>query len=146
MLSNPDASSKYWQIDIDKLDQDKIGFTSHHGLYFFTRMFFGLRNTLRTFQGTIDLILFTVKLQSALLYLNDIVAFLKTPEEHICYMPHVLTLLNSAGATLKLKKCKIFGDTIDYLRYVIRPQRLEVASHTTDAICGIKALTSLTEL
>lgn len=88
----------------------------------------------------------TLRWQYALSYLDDIVIFSRTPQEHIGHVRKVLTLLHDAGVTLQLKKCKFFTETINYLGHVIRPRRLDISSHTTDAIRGLKALTSLTEL
>lgn len=66
--------------------------------------------------------------------------------EHIIHVRIFLALLNKMGVTLKLKKCSFVTEANDYLGQTIRPSRLEVASHTTDAICELKALTSLTKL
>lgn len=146
VFSTLDANGSYWQIEIEKSDRDKTAFTSPHGLYRFIRMPFGLRNAPGTFQRTMDVILSTVKWQFALVYLDDIVVFSRTPVEHIDHVRHVLTLLHDDGVILKLKKCRFFTDTIDYLSHVIRPRRSEIASHTTDAIRGLQTPTSPTEL
>lgn len=58
----------------------------------------------------------------------------------------VLTLLRIAGATPRLKTCKFFTETVDYLGNVIRQRRFENSSHTTDAIRRLNASTNLTEL
>lgn len=91
-------------------------------------------------------ILFTVKRQFATVYLDDIAVFLKTPEKHIDHIPHVLTLPNNAEVTLKIKKGKFSTDKINYLGYDIRPRRLEIAGHTTEAIGGLQPPMSTTKL
>lgn len=48
--------------------------------------------------------------------------------------------------TLKFNKCYFFTDTVDYLGHVIRPGKLEVASHTIDAIDGLNKPTTVTKL
>ena len=107
---------------------------------------FGLRNAPGTFQRAIDVILAQVRWQYSLVYLDDIVVFSKTGEEHIDHVRSVLSLLADAGVTLKLKKCFFFTDKIDYLGHVIRPGKLQIAEHTTDAIRQLQAPTNLTEL
>lgn len=72
--------------------------------------------------------------------------FSRTPEEHIDEVKLVPSLLHDARVTLKLKKCKFITDTIDYLNHVIRQQRLETASNTTNAIRGLQLPTLLADL
>lgn len=105
-FSTLDAKTGYLQIKVGELDRDKTASTSGHKLYRFKRMTFGLQNAPDTFQRTTDVILFTLKWQFALDYLDDVVVLLRAPEEHIFHVQHVLTLLNTAGATLKLKSAR----------------------------------------
>lgn len=60
-------------------------------------MQFGLKNVLGTFQRAVDVLLTKVECQFALDYLDDIVIFSQTKDEHIGYARQVLTLLNNAG-------------------------------------------------
>lgn len=55
-----------------------------------------------------DIILFSFKWQSALLYLDNIVIVSTSPEGHIDHVEQALTLLTEAGVTLKLKKFYFF--------------------------------------
>lgn len=57
----------------------------------------GLEIASGTTQRAMDIILSSVKWQCALVYLNDIVIFLKSLDEHIDQVRQVLTLLNDAG-------------------------------------------------
>lgn len=70
------------------------------------------------FQHTIDVILSSIKWQFALNYLNDLVVFSKTLQRYITQVRKVLLLLHSAGATITVKKCYFFTDTIDCLGHV----------------------------
>lgn len=145
-LSTLDAKSGYWQIEIDEADRDKIALTFHQGLYRFIQMPFGLRNAPGTFQQTKDVILSAVKWQSALVYTDDIAVFLKSLEKHMVHVSNVLKLISDADVTLKLKKCRFFAKNIDYLEHVIRQRRLEITSHTTDAIRKLQLPTFLTKI
>lgn len=57
----------------------------------------------QTFQTAIEVILLSVKWQSALVYSDDIVAFLKSFHDHLLHRWRVLTLLQNADVTLDLK-------------------------------------------
>lgn len=125
-----DARSGYWKLVVADKYRNKIAFASQHRLSRFAQMPFGLRNAPMTFQHTMDVIRSPVMLQSALVFLNDIFMFSSPPDEHVDHAGHVLTLLNDAGATLKLKKSKLFKNDIDYLGHVINPRLLWKSAHT----------------
>ena len=129
-----DANCGYWQIEIDEDDRDKTAFTSHWGLFRFKRMPFGLKNAPGTFQRAADVILSKVKWQTALVYLDDVIVYSKTYEEHFEHLRTVLDLLKNAGVSLKLKKCHFFQKSCDYLGHKIGPGKLEVAQKCRDAI------------
>lgn len=139
-----DANSGHWQIEIREEDKDKTTFTSHHGLFRFTRMPFGLKNAPGTFQRVIDVILSQVKWQYALVYLDDVIIFSKSVDEHFSHVSTGLQLFKSAGVSLKLKKCSLFTNKVDYLGHVIRPGKLQVAERTTEAIQGLKEPSTVT--
>lgn len=146
VFSTLDASSGYWQAGIDDVDKEKNAFTSHHGLYRFVHMPFGLHNAPRTIPPTMNLILSSVKWQFALVYLDDIVVVSKTAHQGIDLLHKVLSLLHSAGVILKPKKGKFVTGTIDCLGPEIRPRRLKLPFHTADVFRGLQIPTNLTKL
>lgn len=81
-----------------------------------------------------DVTLANVEWKFILAYLDRMVTFSKTLKRHIDFVKHVLTLLQRAEATVKLKKRFICTDKIDYLGQLIWPRRLEIAAHTTNQI------------
>ena len=141
-----DANAGYWQIAVAPEDRDKTTFTCHSGTYRYTRMPFGLRNAPATFQRALDIILSGVRWQTCLIYLDDVIVFSKTAQQHVKDVDLVLTLLRQAGVTLKLKKCFWFQDRVDYLGHVITPGRLSVAKENTGAFRTMLFPRSLTEL
>lgn len=58
-----------------------------------------------------NVILFTVRWQSAFVYLDDIENFSESQLEHIGHVRTVLKLLHNAGVTLKLNKCRLLTKT-----------------------------------
>lgn len=77
-------------------------FITHHGLHRSIKIAFRLRSALETFQRTMDVIRSSVKGQFALVYLDDIMIFSNTLEQHFKHVREVLQLLNMVGATLRL--------------------------------------------
>lgn len=75
---------------IKESDRHKTAFSSHHGLYQFTRMTFGLRNTPESFQRAIDIIVSSVRFKSVVMYLDEIIVFSRNVEEHLDNLETVL--------------------------------------------------------
>lgn len=84
------------------------------------------------------------KKQFGLVYLQDTVICSSPPTEQIAFMHKVLMLLKNSEVTLKRKKCRFFTKTVNFLTDIIPTGRLEIASHTKDAIYGLKIPTNLT--
>ncbi len=142
-----ECNSGYWQIPVHPDDRNKTTFTSHFGTFRFTRMPFGLRNAPAMFQQrAVDIILAGIKWKSCLVYLDNVIVFPRTLEQHFAHLREVLELLKQAGITLKLPKCKIFCETVDYLGHVIRPGRLALAGKNTRALQEAEHPQNQTEL
>ena len=114
-----DLFSGYWQIEIKEEDKFKTAFVCEYGQYEFNRMPFGLTNAPSTFQRLMNKILKPVLYKSALVYLDDIIIFSKTVDEHIKHISTVFKLLAQNGLKLKAKKCDFFKTKIDYLGHVV---------------------------
>ena len=146
VFSTLDCNSGYWKIPLHEADRDKTTFCSHAGTFRFLRMPFGLRNAPATFQRAIDIILSGLKWRTCLVYLDDIIIYSTSREDHFHHVDEVLTTLRDAGLSLKLKKCHFFKEAVDYLGHVIRPGRLEVAEKNTAALKEAKLPRNQTEL
>lgn len=72
-----DGNSVFWEVEIENEDEgkDKSALKSHHGLYRFAHMQFGLMSAPGTFQKTMDVILANVKWRFISIYFDDIVIF-----------------------------------------------------------------------
>jgi hypothetical protein len=100
-----DCNSGYWKIPVVPEDVEKTTFTSHEGTFQFTRMPFGLRNAPAILQRTVDIALSGLRWKTCLVYLDDIIVFSNSSEEHASHLDEVLSLLYGAGLSLKLAKC-----------------------------------------
>eukprot|EP00171_Calliarthron_tuberculosum_P006562 IDg6562t1 len=87
-----------------------------------------------TYQRAIDILLAGFKWSSCLVYLDDIIIFSATLEEHLVHVKEILKILKSAGFSLKLRKCSFFKHTVDYLGHLVRPILLSVAEKNTASI------------
>ena len=92
---------------------------------------FGLRNAPGTFQRALDIVLSGVRWHSYLIYLDDVIVFSRSTDEHLRHVDEILTLLRRAGITLELTKCSFFQPKVDYLGHVITPGKLSVSMENT---------------
>jgi len=83
VFSTLDCNAGYWQVLIVDGDREKTAFICDKGAYHYKRMPFGLTNAPATFQRALDIILSGVKWQSCLVYLDDVIVYSKTQEEHV---------------------------------------------------------------
>ena len=127
LFTTLDCNAGYWQIPGASEDRDKTTFTSYFGTYRYFRMPFGLRNAPATFQRALDIILSRVRLQTCLIYLDDVIVFSKDAETHLRHVDEVLQLQRRTGVTLKLRKCSFFQPKVGYLGHFVPPGKLSVA-------------------
>ena len=99
-----DLDMAYHQVPITDEDKEKTAFaTPRGGLYQFTIMPYGLCNAASTFERLIEKALRGLQWRVAVLYLDDIVAFGKTWEQHFDNLTQVLERLAEAGLKLNLR-------------------------------------------
>ncbi|CAF5204104.1 unnamed protein product, partial [Rotaria magnacalcarata] len=118
-VSTLDLRSGYWQVEMDKNSREKTAFVTHKGLFEFNVMPFGLTNAPATFQRLMDIVLAGLKWQCCLVYIDDVVIFSPTFEQHIVDLEKVFQALQSANLTLKASKCQFCRREMRYLGHII---------------------------
>ncbi|CAF4673584.1 unnamed protein product, partial [Rotaria socialis] len=118
-VSTLDLRSGYWQVEMDKNSREKTAFVTHKGLFEFNVMPFGLTNAPATFQRLMDIVLAGLKWQCCLVYIDDVVIFSPTFEQHIIDLEKVFQALQSANLTLKASKCQFCRREMRYLGHII---------------------------
>ena len=96
----------YYQVKMSDKSIEKTAFSCHEGHFEFNRMPFGLCGAPCTFQKIVQDILANENYKTCLAYLDDIIIFGRTLEEHNERLLHVLSKLREAG--VKLSKEKLF--------------------------------------
>lgn len=118
-FSSLDLRSGYWQISMNESDKEKTAFATPDDLYEFNVMPFGLCNDPATFERMIDTVLHGLKWKICLCYLDDIVIFSSTFDEHLQRVEEVLTCLRNAGLQLNTKKCRFASTSIKVFGHVV---------------------------
>ena len=80
---------------------------------------FRLTNAPATFQRLMESCLGELHLNWCIIYLDDIIVFSRTPEEHLHRLKVVISKLMAAGLKLKPTKCDLFKQQINYLGHLV---------------------------
>ena len=89
--------SAYHQVYVSPEDNDKTAFICPRGMYRYRTMPFGLCNAGATFQRLMDLVMSGLHLDICLVYLDDIVVYASSAEEHLRRLEVVFQRLLEAG-------------------------------------------------
>ena len=119
LFSTFDLTSGYFQIPLVEEDIPKSAFVCKYGHYEMTRMPFGLNNAASTFQRTMELALANLQWVTCLIYIDDIIVFGKSFEEHMHRVEEVLARLETAGLKLRAEKCQVLQREVVFLGHVV---------------------------
>ena len=100
-------------------DKEKTVFACHKGLFEFNVMPFGLANAPATFQHLIRVVLDVIEWDGVLAYLDDIIVYARTFDEHLRNLDLVLSRLKLHDLTLKPSKCTLFKSEVKFLGHIV---------------------------
>ncbi|KAF7487705.1 Retrovirus-related Pol polyprotein from transposon 17.6 [Sarcoptes scabiei] len=133
------ADKKMTVATMKPQDKEKTAFITKHGHYQWLRMPFGLKNAPMIFQRAIWNILETHNLtQFCHNYLDDIIIFSKTYEEHISHVHAVLKALQNSNAILKFSKCQLLKNSVIYLGHRISKNQVQPLDNNIEAILKVE--------
>lgn len=118
-FSSVDLHSGFYQLSISKRSRPFTAFRTHNGLFEFKRLPQGLVNSPGTFQRVMEAVLKGLHFQTCLIFLNDIIIFSRTIENHIKHLRQVFSRFRSAGFKLKPSKCYFGQSEIKYLGHTV---------------------------
>lgn len=140
-----DLRSGYFQIPIHELDMPKTAIITQDGLYEFTVLAQGLMNAPPTFQRVMNELLANGRWDYVVVYLDDIVIFSKTIEEHKQHVAEVISTLHEAKFQVSPPKCSIAVKKIEFLGHIITETRVEPTPDKIKAIIDIAPPTTLSQ-
>ena len=124
-FSTLDLKSKYWQVPIQERDKEKTAFRTSSGqLFEFNQVPFGLCNAPATFSRLMDCVLAGLHWETCFFYLDDIIVFATTWEEHLARLRQVFERLRHAKLKLGADKCTFAAREVSYLGHRITEEGL----------------------
>ncbi|GBG92564.1 hypothetical protein CBR_g56037 [Chara braunii] len=141
-----DLRSGYHQIRVAKEDQPKTAFRSRFGHYEFMMMPFGLTNAPATPQTAMNDIFRDILEEYVLVYLDDILVYSRTLEDHLKHLRDVLQRLRKHGFYAKLSKRRFAQRKVDFLGHHVSDQGLHMDDAKITAIAEWPVPTSAKQL
>ena len=130
-----DLKSGYWQVEMEEDAKQYTAFTvGPLGFYECNRMPFGLKNAPATFQRLMQRVLGDLHLNGCVVYIDDIVIYSKTEEEHEILLRKVFQKIREAGLKLSPKKCRFFQRQIKCLGHVVSAEGISCDPSKTAAV------------
>jgi len=141
-----DLYSGYHQVRIREEDVPKTAFRTRYGHFEFLVLPFGLTNAPATFMTLMNDIFREFLDKFVVVYLDDILVYSKTKEEHYKHLHQVLNTLRKHKLYAKISKCELFQTKVEYLGHYISDQGISVDERKVVAIKNWNIPTNLTEL
>uniref|UniRef100_A0A3B3SGH8 Gypsy retrotransposon integrase-like protein 1 n=1 Tax=Paramormyrops kingsleyae TaxID=1676925 RepID=A0A3B3SGH8_9TELE len=141
-----DLKSGYYQVDVEEADKPKTAFVCPLGFWEFNRMPQGVTNAPSTFQRLMEKCMADINLKEVLVFLDDLIVFSETVEEHEVRFLRVLTRLKEYGLKLSLEKCKFFQTSVRYLGHIVSQYGVETDPEKIEALKAWPSPRNLKEL
>ena len=142
-----DLKSGFWQIKMDEVSKQYTTFTlGNLGFFECNRMPFGLCNVLATFQQLMQNCMGELNFIYCLIYLDDLIMFLQTAEEHLHRLQVVFNHLREYNLKLKPSKCSLFREEINYLAHKVSKKGVRPSNVNVKAIAKYVPLQTYTEI
>lgn len=117
VFSSLDLTQGYHQILLSEAERERTAFRTPFGHFQYKVMPFGLTNAPAVFQSAMNSIL--QDLNFVVVYLDDILIFSSSPEEHVDHVRVVLERLQKHRYYCKLSKCEFFKRSVTFLGHVV---------------------------
>ena len=130
-----DMKSGYHQIEVEESHKERTAFTvGTLGFFEYNKMPFGLTNSPSTYQRIMQDILGDLNMKICLIYLDDLIIFSDSFEQHLERLDIVLTKLQEANLKLAPEKCCFYRSSVNFLGHVVSGKGIETDPSKIDKV------------
>ena len=146
VFSALDAAAAYNVIPVAKESRPLLAFITPMGLFTYKRMPFGPKNSGAVYARFIEGLLDGLKSDRVIAYLDDVLCFTKTMDEHLEVLDRVLFMHERAGIKLRPLKTKLFEERTEYLGFEVSQEGVAMQKGYIDRIMDWPVPTTVKEL
>jgi len=146
VFSKIDLRSGYNQIKVKHEDMQKMGFKTRYGHYEYLEMPFVVTNAPGVFIESMNRIFHAYLDHFVVVFIDDILIYSKTEEEHAEHLKIVLQVLKEKKLYAKLSKCEFWLNEVSFLGHVISGSGIDVDPSKVDAVSQWETPKSVTEI
>lgn len=126
-VTSVDVRDAYHRTRVRTQDIEKTAIRTRFGHFEYLVMPFGLTNAPATFQRLMNRILGHLYDVCVVSYLDDILIYSKTEEEHVQHVRQVFELLTKHALNIKLSKCQFMQDEVEFCGHIIGAHGMRIA-------------------
>ncbi|GKA96984.1 putative reverse transcriptase domain-containing protein [Tanacetum coccineum] len=145
-FSKIDLRSGYHQLRVHEDDISKTTFITRYAHFEFTVMPFGLTNAPAIFMDLMNRVCMSHLDKFLIVFIDDILIYSKTREEHQMHLRIVLKLLRKEKLYAKFSRCEFWLREVQFLGHVINGDGIHVDPSKIEAINNWKALRTSSEV
>jgi hypothetical protein len=129
-----DLKSGYYQIEMEEADKERTACVCPLGFYEIKRMPQGVTNSPITFQRLMERCMGDLNLKVVQIFIDDLIIFSDTREEHEERLMRVLVHLKEYGLKLSPEKCRFFQSSVRYLGHIVSQNGVETDPEKVKAL------------
>jgi hypothetical protein len=126
VFSKIDLKDAYHKIRIQEGDEWKTAFRTRYGHFEYLVMPFGLTNAPATFQAYINQALRGLVDSCCIVYLDDILIFSRSKEEHAIHLQQICQRLREFELYGNPKKCEFYKEQMEFLGFIINKDGIQM--------------------
>ena len=146
LFTTLDFTSGYWQIPIREEDKQKTAYSTISGRWEYNVLPMGITNAPSAFQRSMEVMLTGLTWKCCIVYIDDIVIYSKTFDEHLKHLQLVFARLRTYNVHAKPLKCKFAMQEVEYLGHRVGGGIIKPTEHNIKKVSEARLPTTVKEI